>query len=232
MTIDVQRPARILFITGTDTGVGKTLLTGLLLRHLRDGGRHALAMKPFCSGGRADVKFLGALQDGELTADEINPFYFSEPVAPLISLRSRRGEIDLRDVLRRIKKIAARCEWLLIEGAGGLFVPLGQKFLVSDLIRRLNCEVIVASRNHLGTINHTLLTVRALRRLGVRRVKVALMTGAKTDMSSATNGKILRELLAPVEICTINFLGGNVRKSGSLKKSSKKIKKTLARFCR
>src|SRR4051794_429843 len=102
------RRGRILFVTGTDTGVGKTVFTGLLLHHLRTTGRHALAMKPFCSGGRADVKLLRALQDAELSEDEINPFYFPEPVAPLVSLRQRHRTVPLAEVVRRIKEIAAR----------------------------------------------------------------------------------------------------------------------------
>ena len=83
------RCPRIIFITGTDTGVGKTLLTGLLLHHLRQSGCHALAMKPFCSGSRADAEFLHAVQDGELTLDEINPFFFAEPLAPLVAAREQ-----------------------------------------------------------------------------------------------------------------------------------------------
>src|SRR6185312_6066960 len=82
-----ERPGKIVFITGTDTGVGKTIFTGLLVRHLREHGVHALAMKPFCSGGRGDVKLLRAMQDAELTENEINPFYFPKPVAPLVDAR-------------------------------------------------------------------------------------------------------------------------------------------------
>src|ERR1041385_8329560 len=146
---------RIIFITGTDTGVGKTIFTGLLVHHLRTEGVHALAMKPFCSGSRADVRLLRGMQDEALTEEEINPFYFPEPIAPLVSARKRKRLIPLGEVVQWIKKTAARCECLLVEGSGGLLVPLGEKYLVRDLIKRLNCEVIVVSRNQLGTINHT-----------------------------------------------------------------------------
>jgi dethiobiotin synthetase len=225
-----RRSARIIFITGTDTGVGKTIFTGLLVHHLRSAGHHALAMKPFCSGGRADVRLLRAMQDAELTEDEINPFYFPEPVAPLVSARQRRRTILLREVVRRIKQIAARCECLLIEGSGGLLVPLGEGYLVSDLIRALKCEVIVVSRNRLGTINHTLLTVAALKNLRVKHLSIALMDVDKADASCRTNGRVLSELLAPIPVREIEFLGKNPSKIAVLKKSCKKIKKTLARF--
>lgn len=225
-----RRSARIIFITGTDTGVGKTILTGLLVHHLRNTGSHALAMKPFCSGGRADVQLLRAMQDAELTEEEINPFYFPEPVAPLVSARQRKRTIPLREVVARIKEIAARCECLLIEGSGGLLVPLGERYLVSDLIRLLDCEVIVVSRNRLGTINHTLLTIAALKNPGIKRLAVALVAVNKVDPSCATNEQILTELLAPIPVRPIRFLGKNPNKSDVLKKNYKKMKKTLAPF--
>lgn len=228
-----RRSARIIFITGTDTGVGKTIFTGLLVHHLRSTGSHALAMKPFCSGGRADVRLLRAMQDSELTEDEINPFYFPEPVAPLVSARQRNHAIPLPEVVRRIKEIAARSECLLIEGSGGLLVPLGERYLVSDLIRALNCEVIVVSRNRLGTINHTLLTVAALKDTGAPQIKIALMAVDKSgqrDISCVTNKEILSEFLAPIPVWSIEFLGRNPSKSGVLKKNYKKVKKTLAQF--
>lgn len=227
-----QGLGKIIFITGTDTGVGKTVFTSLLLHHLRNSGVHALAMKPFCSGGRGDVRLLRAMQDGELTENEINPFYFPEPVAPLVSARQHSRRILLRDVVRRIKMISSRCECLLIEGSGGLLVPLGEKYFVNDLIRRLNCEVIIVSRNQLGTINHTLLTLKALRNSGgIGQVQIALVAAGKADVSRRTNEHILRELCAPIPVRAVAFLGEKANKTGALKKSYKKVKKTLARFC-
>src|SRR5882672_6525542 len=85
---------KILFITGTDTGVGKTLITALLLERLRSRGAHALAIKPFCSGSRQDVALLQSLQPHELSDEVMNPFYFHEPLAPLIAARrAKRKEI-------------------------------------------------------------------------------------------------------------------------------------------
>lgn len=220
-----SRMGKIIFVTGTDTGVGKTLFTGLLLHHLRTTGHHALAMKPFCSGGTGDVEFLSGIQNGELSREEMNPFYFSEPVAPLVAARRRRRKISLTDAVRKIESVAGRCEILLIEGSGGLLVPLGEKFSVRDLIAKLNCEVIVVSRNRLGTINHTLLTVGALRNLRGKKIKVVLMNGSETDFSSATNGSVLKELIHPLRLVSIGFLGENT----PLKNKYKKVKKTLAR---
>src|SRR2546426_834034 len=87
-----RRVAKILFVTGTDTGVGKTLVVASLLYHLRQRDVSALAMKPFCSGSRADVQLLQRIQDGAVTNEEANPFYFREPVAPLVAARKTGRE--------------------------------------------------------------------------------------------------------------------------------------------
>lgn len=231
----------IIFVTGTDTGVGKTVLTTLLLLQLRKSGA-ALGVKPFCSGSRADVRLLRWAQDGELSESEINPFYFSEPVAPLVAARKHRQTIEPQQVLAHIAGIADRCECLLIEGAGGLLVPLVKNFTTLDLIARLRCEVIIVSCNKLGTINHTLLTVQALQRgrnlhrSHTARVcslsNVVLMTHGSRDASSASNAKILREFLHPIPLITFPFLGHDCSTPRALKASQKKIKKTLARILR
>ena len=224
------RSPRIIFITGTDTGVGKTLLTGLLLHHLRQTGCHALAMKPFCSGSCADTEFLSAVQDGELTSDEITPFFFAESVAPLVAARKHHRFIRLQDVLRRIRSVAGRCQCLLIEGIGGLLVPLGEGFAVRDLIAKLACEVILVSRNRLGTINHTILTTDALQDVEMIGLTIVLMSSQEGDSSTSSNGRILAELLAPTPVLPMGFLGVNLLRSEDLKESARKSKKTLARI--
>jgi dethiobiotin synthetase len=221
---------RIVFITGTDTGVGKTVLTGLLLHHLRQSGCQALAMKPFCCGSRADAEFLNAVQAGELSLDKINPVFFEELLAPLVAARKHHRSIRLPEVLRRIRSLARHCECLLIEGIGGALVPLGDHFSVVDLIAQLGCETIVVSRDRLGTLNHTLLTVRALQHAGVSKVKVVLISLPPGDSSTGSNALILSELLAPVAVFAIPFLGRNPARFEALKTAEKKAKKTLARI--
>ena len=220
----------MLFITGSDTGVGKTLLTAMLLRHLRQRGGHALAIKPFCSGGRGDVTLLHTLQDQELTAREVNSFYFREPLAALVAARKHHRSIRLQEVLQRIFQIAGRCEFLLIEGSGGLLVPLGEGYSVADLIAKLNCEILVVARNQLGTINHTLLTVRYLQHIGIQKVKVVLMSMRRTDASSDSNASTLAELLGQIPLISFPYLGANPMRLEALKKNAKKIKKPLAQI--
>ena len=222
--------ARLVFVTGTDTGVGKTLVTALLLHHLRQRGCHALAMKPFCSGGTKDVDLLHRLQQGELSRREINPFYFAEPVAPLVAARRRRRRISAGDVLRRIRAVQRRCGCLLIEGAGGLMAPLGEKFLVADLIAALDCNVVIVARNKLGTINHVLLTAEALARCGLSRIKIALLECKRRDLAARTNAKVLAEWLSPMEVVGLPFLGARANTASAVKRNCKKIKKSLAQI--
>jgi len=249
---------KIVFVTGTDTGVGKTLLTALLLCHLRRRGARALALKPFCSGGRADAELLLELQDGDLTLTEINPFYFPEPVAPLVSARLHKRRIPLEMVIQHVNSTAARDEhialphiadrriknskptiqnYLLIEGSGGLLVPLGKGYTVRDLISRLACDVLVVSRNQLGTINHTLLTLEGLAAtpprcsLRASRSKVVLMDCPPSrDLSRRTNPAILTELLAPIPLVLFPFLRTNRLSPPTLKAMAHRCHKTLSRL--
>lgn len=225
---------KIIFITGTDTGVGKTVLTALLLHHLRKSGVHALAMKPFCSGGREDVRTLQAFQKGELLDDEVNPFYFRAPVAPLVELRKTGKNIPLNKVLASIRRVEKKCDCLLIEGSGGLLAPLGKNYCVEDVIRQLNCRVIVVARNRLGTINHTLLTVARLQATGIarRNVVVALMCGPGRDTSSQTNAAILAELLEGFSVTDIPNLGGRTGGIRTILKGYNHARLALKRLCR
>lgn len=229
-----RNSCRVIFVTGTDTGVGKTLLTAMLLQHLRESGVKAHATKPFCSGGTGDVELLSAVQDGELSGPEVNPFYFDEPLAPLVAERIHHRTVPLQAVVSHIRTLSRGCEVLLVEGSGGLLVPLGEGFSVADLIRALICEVLVVAQNRLGTINHTLLTVRHLqsaeihRSRALRAVKVVLMDGSGKDVSCRTNRSLLAELLAPVPVFQVPFLGRNACSAKSVKNNRKKITKTLA----
>jgi dethiobiotin synthetase len=158
----------------------------------------------------------------------VNPFRFPEPVAPLVAARKRRRRIRLAQVFAAIRRMEARCERLIIEGCGGLLVPLGEDFTVADVIAKLTCDVVVVGRNQLGTINHTLLTVEALRARRVKRVKVVLMGQRIADPSAADNPAILRENLKNVGVCSVPYLGARALDGAALKKNVIRLKKTLA----
>jgi dethiobiotin synthetase len=186
---------RITLVTGTDTGVGKTLLTACLCHHLRNNGVHALAAKPFCTGSRSDARVLRSAGGNELTLEEVNPFYFKQPLAPYVAAKQ---PVTLDQCLQVIHDLSNRCEHLLVEGAGGVLTPLGKTFFITDLPG----ESILVSRNGLGTINHTLLSVKAH-----KPVAVALMNQKRPDLSSKTNAEAIRELLPDIPIVAIPYLG-------------------------
>jgi dethiobiotin synthetase len=220
--------AEIIFITGTDTGVGKTVVTALLLRHLRQAGCNALAVKPFCSGSRADACLLRRLQKNLLTLDEINPFFFQQPVAPAAA--GGRKTIRIDTILRKIRVVASRCDMLLVEGIGGLLVPLGKNLTVADLISRLRCPALIVSPNRLGTINHTLLTIKALQAIGVKRLKIVMVDGKKPDISAHSNLKMIQKMAPSVPIFSIPNLGSQASSEGVIKINAIFLKITLAQI--
>ncbi len=222
--------ARIIFITGTDTGAGKTLLTALLLDYLRKSGHQALAMKPFCSGSLGDVKLLSSVQNHELSNKLVNPFYFEEPIAPLIAARKKRGVVDLAEVVARIREVQKLCNCLLIEGSGGLLVPLGEGYSGLDIIKHLGCSVIIAARNRLGVINHSMMTITILEHNGIKDITLVLMGCNRSDISARSNKTMLQELWLSGEVHALPFLGGRSNRLGAIEKNQKKNKKTLAQI--
>lgn len=222
---------RIIFITGTGTGVGKTLLTALLLRHLRMEGHDALAMKPFCSGSRQDARLLQRLQKEDLTLDQTNPFFFSRPLAPWVAVRENGGrQIPLSEVLRRIQALRRLGKILLVEGSGGVLVPLGEGYGVADLISRIPCATIIVAPNRLGTINHVLLTVKHLQSIEVKEVKIVMMSERSPDFSSRSNINAISELLPETGVFSLPYLGGRALNVAMVKQNAKYLKITLARI--
>ena len=186
-----------LFVTGTDTGVGKTVLTSLLTRHLRERGVAVAALKPICSGGRADARALHSSLDGALTIDEINPWHFRAPLAPLLAARREHRRVDLANVLAHVRSVQRRFDVVLVEGAGGLLSSLGEDFNARDLIIALRAVPIIVCPNRLGVVNHVLLTVEALPRVIARRAPVVLMSPHRSDLASRTNPRLLAGILGP-----------------------------------
>jgi len=197
---------RILFITGTDTGVGKTVLASLLARHLRERGVAVAALKPICSGGRADARALHASLDGALTLDEINPWHFRAPLAPLLAARREHRRVELADVLAHLRRFQPRFDVVIVEGAGGLFSLLGENFNARDLILALRAVPIIVCPNRLGVVNHVLLTVEALPRVVARRAAVVLMSSRRPDLASRTNLLLLAGILGPDRVYKFPWL--------------------------
>ena len=201
-----MQPATV-FITGTDTGVGKTLLTALLVRFLRGRGIPAAALKPVCSGGRSDARLLRAASGGRLTLDEINPWHFRAPVAPSLAARRERKQVKRSSVVAHLRRLQKRFDVLLVEGAGGLLSPLGNDFNSRDLIASLRATPIIVGPNRLGVVNQVLLTLEALSPGAAARACIVLMSPPRPDAATRTNAGLLAEPFVEERIFQLPWLG-------------------------
>ncbi|HEX6971427.1 MAG TPA: dethiobiotin synthase, partial [Limnochordia bacterium] len=182
-----------LFVTGTDTGVGKTVLAGGVAAALRAAGRRVGVWKPVQSGATSgdptgDAARLVALAGVSDGPHEVCTAAFELPLAPLVAARLASSSIDLEALLAAGRALARRYDGLIVEGAGGVYVPLAPDCTVLDLMERLGLPVLIAARAALGTVNHTLLTVEAVRQRGLPLVGVVLNEGAAGAQSGADEG--------------------------------------------
>ncbi len=193
-----------LFITGTDTGVGKTHVACAVIRGLRSQGVRVGVYKPVVSGSRIgpdgpvwdDVAHLRAAVGHEIADERICPQRFHAPLAPPIAARLEGTLVDA-DLLRSgIDWWRGRVDVIVVEGAGGLLSPLTETESVADVARDLGFPLIIVARNSLGTINHTLLTVEAARNRGLEVAGIILNQVAaanREDRSIETNAEELQK---------------------------------------
>jgi dethiobiotin synthetase len=218
----------IFFITGTDTGVGKTLFTRLWAQSLHQRGIAVAAFKPLCSGGRDDARALHAALSGALPLDVINPWHFRAPIAPSLAARQERKTVKLADVLAHIRTHQKPFAITLVEGAGGLLSPLGQNFDSLDLLTALRATPVIVAQNKLGAVNHILLTLAALPKNLRSTAKIILMTPPKPDAATASNAGLLGEFINPSQLLTFPWLGPKFNPAQALKhpRVSKALKHT------
>lgn len=179
----MSEPARGLFVTGTDTGVGKTLVSCAVLRALRRRGRRIGVYKPAETGCPSDAagqlygedcrRLLAAAGTGQPEPSVASALY-PIPAAPLVSAEAEHATIDPEGLVRDFEKLASEYDSVLVEGAGGLLVPIAPAFTYADLAERLALPVLVVVGSRLGCLNHALLTVAELERRGLRVVGYVL----------------------------------------------------------
>ena len=186
-----------LFLTGTDTGVGKTRVTTLLIRALRAKGIDAIGMKPLCCGGREDPEAILAACDAAIPLDDINPVWLRVPAAPYTAALIENRPIDLALIRATFARLAAAHASIIVEGAGGWRVPIARDFFISDLAAEFALPVAVVVANKLGAINHALLTVESIRARGLECAGVIFnhTTSAADDIAAITNRGMLEEIL-------------------------------------
>jgi dethiobiotin synthetase len=170
MPADVSRGV---FVTGTDTGVGKTLVAAALARHLQSSGLDVGVMKPVETGVTdpdrpgSDAALLQWAADCSDDPELIAAYRLRAPLAPALAAEEESVRIDLAHIVETARSLSKRHDYTIIEGAGGLMVPLAGGLLVADLVLHLGLPLLVVCRPGLGTINHTLLTVHAARTMGI-----------------------------------------------------------------
>ncbi|MFH0754150.1 MAG: adenosylmethionine--8-amino-7-oxononanoate transaminase [Candidatus Omnitrophota bacterium] len=196
-----------IFITGTDTGVGKTYAMLALGHLMQQDGRDVGVFKPVQSGV-GDAEFLRKKLGISDTLREINPYFAREPLSPHLALARAGIVLTPEKICKAFDHIAARHEVMLIEGAGGLLVPITGSYLMVDLVRDLQAELVIVARLGLGTINHTLLTVREASRQGIKVAGVLFVdaSGARKGLAEETNPDVIKVLAGVPILGTVPFL--------------------------
>lgn len=193
------------FVTGTDTGVGKTVIAGALAVLLRERVQRVGVFKPVATGCRrdlrlglvsADAEFLAHCADAAEDLDTINPVRYAGDLAPMVAAEHYRRPIDFEAIDRSWQRIRASAHWVVVEGIGGLLVPLDRERNVADLARQLDLPLVIVARAALGTINHTLLTIEAARArdLEIAAVVVNGYRPASATLAEETNPEVIGRL--------------------------------------
>jgi dethiobiotin synthetase len=186
-------------ITGSDTGVGKTTVACAMLAMLARAGTSTSAMKPVETGvvdgdPRSDAARLRALATVPHPLETVRPYRYDEPVAPMVAGEMDGAPIEIARLDRAFDTLRRSADVVIVEGAGGVLVPLTESFAFADLFRRWSLDVIIVAANRLGVLNHVMLTERALRAAGCPLAGIVLVDARRTDPSSASNASTLARL--------------------------------------
>jgi dethiobiotin synthetase len=215
-----------LFITGTDTGVGKTVVAAGLAALLRKSGLDVGVMKPIetgCISRRgeriaADARFLLRAAGADDPMDQVCPYRFKIPAAPLVAAEQEGETIDLDHIEDTYRRLSSRHHVMVVEGIGGLLTPITPTETVMDLARRLKLPLIIVAHTRLGTLNHTLLTVRYAQQAKASVMGIILnRTGrASRSLAERTNPEVLSRLCSVPILGTIPFMSGISVEKGRL----------------
>ncbi len=197
-----------LFITGTDTGVGKTYTAARLLQLLRASGESCAGLKPICCGDRRDAELLLAAGSDGLTINDVNPVWLKTPAAPIVGSFVEKIDIRIDHILSAFHSLQNQVEHVIVEGTGGWMVPIQRNYFVSDLAAAMKLPVLAVAHNRLGCLNHAALTVQGIVGYGLRCVGLVLNnTGETRDVATLTNADILRKIL---DVPVLDELGENL----------------------
>ena len=181
-----------LFITATDTGVGKTTISYALAKTLIEKGLKVAYFKPVETGANPipeDATLLSKLTCQPI--DEVVLYTFKNPVAPYVATIMEDGDVDLDKIIKHYEYLVQKYDFVIVEGAGGVLVPIKENYTYRELIKDLNISVLLVSRASLGTINHTLLTLEALKDANILGVVMNGFTGK--DISEEKNPEVIEK---------------------------------------
>jgi len=193
------------FVTGTDTGVGKTVIAAALAMLVRQQGKRVGVFKPVATGCRRDPRLGLVCGDAELLAHcgdadvdlaTINPVRYAGDLAPMVAAERVKRPINWSAIDRSWERISSGADWVVVEGAGGLLVPIERKFNMADLARKFDLPLVIVVRAELGTINHTLLTIEAARSRDLQIAAVVMNNyrpGSAT-LAEETNPEVIARL--------------------------------------
>jgi len=193
-----------LFIVGTDTGVGKTVVAAGLVGAFKSAGVNVGVMKPVATGGTQlngrlvspDALFLCKAAGIPFEPELVNPYCYELPAAPIVAFRGHEP-VDLDMVRERFEGLRRRHDVVVVEGVGGLFVPLSDELMLPDIIRALDIPVLVVARASLGTINHSLLTIRCARGAGLEVIGF-VMNRAASSFPNGSTGALIQHTNPPI----------------------------------
>lgn len=189
-----------IFITATDTEVGKTVIASFLAVALKRRNIDVGVMKPVASGSYNDAKILKKAAGVKDRLEIINPVYLKKPLAPISAARMEKKKVDVNKIFKAYNLLTKKYDFLIVEGIGGILVPIKADFLVIDLIKKLNLPILIIARPNLGTINHTLLTIKVARDYGLKVKGIIINHIQKPSslgrnwLAEQTGPKIIKEL--------------------------------------
>lgn len=208
---------RGIFVTGTDTGAGKTFVCRGIARALRGRGWDVGVMKPVESGCRRvdgrlvpeDAAFLHEAAGSSDRLEEVNPYSLEHPLAPALAAELEGVDIRVEVIQEAYRRLAERHDLVLVEGAGGLLVPITGNYFMADLARDLGLPLLVVSRAQLGTINHTLLTLSHASRMGIPVLGVVMNNvTAQTGLAESCNAGALQRWIGVPFLGAMPFVAG------------------------
>ena len=187
---------KTIFVAGTDTGIGKTIIAGALASALRIRGERVGVMKPIACGGREDAVFLKKCADVSDSLSLVNPISFKHPLAPQVAAALEKKSVLLNKIKDALKIFEKKYDYLVVEGCGGLLVPVKNDFFVVDLIPFMKAETLLVSKSGLGAINHSLLSLESLKNRGIacKGVIFNRLTSGPLSVSEKTNPAVISEI--------------------------------------